>query len=171
MITANVKLTQPSGTQRQFVATSGTGHHILIDDAAGNTGAKPIELVAIALAGCTAFDVIGILRKKRQQVTGYEVTVEAEQTPDPPQVFTKVRIHHIVTGVDIAEHAFRDAIHLSETKYCSVGAMVKQSAEIESTYEIVPVESPRCGRRVRNGRRERCERSSQTVAVVALVVV
>jgi putative redox protein len=137
MITANVKLTQPSGTQRQFVATSGSGHHILIDDAAGNTGAKPIELIAIALAGCTAFDVIGILRKKRQEVTGYEVTVEADQTPDPPQVFTKVRVHHIVTGVDIAEHALRDAIHLSETKYCSVGAMVKQSAEIESTYEIV----------------------------------
>ena len=142
MISANVKLTQPTGTQRQFVATSGTGHHFLIDDAAGNTGAKPIELVAVALAGCTAFDVIGILRKKRQQVTGYEVTVETEQTPDPPQVFTKVRIHHIVTGVDIAEHALRDAIHLSETKYCSVGAMVKQSAEIESTYEIVPAEQP-----------------------------
>ena len=142
MITANVKLTQPSGTQRQFVATSGSGHHILIDDAAGNTGAKPIELVAIALAGCTAFDVIGILRKKRQEVTGYEVTVEADQTPDPPQVFTKVRIHHIVTGVDIAEHAVRDAIRLSEEKYCSVGAMVKQSAEIESTYEVVALKSP-----------------------------
>src|SRR5450631_889857 len=126
MITANVKLTQPSGTNRQFVATSGTGHHLLIDDAAGNTGAKPIELVAIALAGCTAFDVIGILRKKRQQVTGYEVTVEADQKSDPPQVFTLVRIHHIVTGVDIAEHALRDAIRLSEEKYCSVGAMVKQ---------------------------------------------
>jgi putative redox protein len=142
MITANVKLTQPSGTQRQFVATSGTGHHILIDDAAGNTGAKPIELVAIALAGCTAFDVIGILRKKRQEVTGYEVTVEADQTPDPPQVFTKVRIHHIVTGVDIAEQALRDAIRLSEEKYCSVGAMVNQSAEIESTYEIVHAVQP-----------------------------
>jgi len=142
MITANVRLTQPSGTQRQFVATSGSGHHILIDDAAGNTGAKPIELVAIALAGCTAFDVIGILRKKRQEVTGYEVTVEADQTPDPPQVFTKVRIHHIVTGVDIAEHAVRDAIRLSEEKYCSVGAMVKQSAAIESTYEVVALKSP-----------------------------
>ena len=142
MITANVKLTQPSGTQRQFVASSGSGHHILIDDAAGNTGAKPIELVAIALAGCTAFDVIGILRKKRQEVTGYEVTVEADQTPDPPQVFTKVRIHHIVTGVAIAEHALRDAICLSEEKYCSVGAMVKQSAAIESTYEVVALKSP-----------------------------
>src|SRR5436309_593499 len=101
MISAIVKLTEPQGTHRQFVATSGTGHHLLIDDPAGNTGAKPIELVAIALAGCTAFDVINILRKKRQQVTGYEVTVEADQAPTPPQVFTQVRIHHLLTGVDV----------------------------------------------------------------------
>ena len=142
MITANVKLTQPIGTNRQFVATSGTGHHILIDDAAGNTGAKPIELVAIALAGCTAFDVIGILRKKRQQVTGYEVTVEADQTPDPPQVFTHVRIHHIVTGTDVSPQAVADAIRLSEEKYCSVGAMVKLSAELHTTFEIVSAMKP-----------------------------
>ena len=138
MITANVKLTQPLGTQRQFVGTSGTGHHILIDDATGNTGAKPIELVAIALAGCTAFDVIGILRKKRQQVTGYEVTVEADQTPNPPQVFTQVRIHHIISGSDVSAQAVEDAIRLSEEKYCSVGAMVKQTAELHTTFEIVP---------------------------------
>jgi putative redox protein len=142
MISAIVKLTQPSATNRQFVATSGTGHHLLLDDAAGNTGAKPIELVAIALAGCTAFDVISILRKKRQQVTGYEVTVEADQTSDPPQVFTQVRIHHIVSGIDVSPQAVADAIRLSEEKYCSVGAMVKQSAEITSTYEIVPVQQP-----------------------------
>src|SRR5215467_3075543 len=105
MITATVTLTQPRGTHRQFVATSGTGHHLLIDDPAGNTGAKPIELVAIALAGCTAFDVINILRKKRQQVTGYEVRVEADQASEPPNVFTAIRVHHVVTGVDISEGA------------------------------------------------------------------
>ncbi len=142
MISASVTLTQPLSQHRQFVATSGTGHHFLIDDTAGNTGAKPIELVAIALAGCTAFDVIGILRKKRQQVTGYEVKVEAEQTPDPPQVFTQVRIHHIVSGVDVSAQALENAIRLSEEKYCSVGAMIKLSAEIETTYEIVPAEVP-----------------------------
>jgi len=142
MITGNVTLTQPLGTNRQFVATSGTGHHFLIDDAAGNTGAKPIELVALALAGCTAFDVIGILRKKRQQVTGYEVKVEADQAPNPPQVFTQVRIHHILSGVDISTEALERAIHLSEEKYCSVGAMVKLSAEIRSTFEIVPATEP-----------------------------
>jgi len=137
MISATVTLTQPQGTHRQFVATSGTGHHLLMDDAVGNTGAKPIELVAIALAGCTAFDVINILRKKRQQVTGYEVKVEADQAPNPPNIFTAVRIHHIVTGIDVSPKAVEDAIQLSEQKYCAVGAMVQRSAELHTTLEIV----------------------------------
>ena len=131
MISASVTLTQAEGSHSQFVATSGTGHHLLIDDAAGNTGAKPIELVA------TALDVINILRKKRQQVTGYEVRVEAEQKPDPPQVFTVVRIHHVVKGIDVSAQAVEDAIRLSEEKYCSVGAMVQKSAKLHSTLEIV----------------------------------
>lgn len=138
MILGQVKLTEAVGNGRQFVATSGTGHHFLLDDAAGNTGAKPIELVAIALAGCTAFDVINILRKKRQQVTAYEVKVEADQAPNPPQVFTSVRIHHILTGSDISAQAVEDAIRLSEEKYCSVGAMVQKSAEFHTTFELVP---------------------------------
>jgi putative redox protein len=142
MISGSVTLTQPLGNNRQFIATSGTGHHFLIDDAAGNSGAKPIELVAIALAGCTAFDVIGILRKKRQQVADYEVRVEADQAPTPPQVFTQVRIHHIVTGTDVSTDAVEDAIRLSEEKYCSVGAMVKLSAEMHTTFEIVPAMVP-----------------------------
>ena len=138
MISGSVTLAQPLGNNRQFIATSGTGHHFLIDDAVGGTGTKPIELVAIALAGCTAFDVIGILRKKRQRVTGYEVKVEADQAPDPPQVFTQVRIHHIVSGVEVSAQALEDAIKLSEEKYCSVGAMVKATAEVHTTFEIVP---------------------------------
>lgn len=139
MISATITLSQAQGTHRQFVATSGTGHHLLMDDASGNSGAKPIELVAIALAGCTAFDVINILRKKRQQVTGYEVKVEAEQAANPPQVFTAVRIHHVVTGMEVSPQAVEDAIRLSEEKYCSVGAMVQKSAELHTTFEIVPV--------------------------------
>ncbi len=138
MILGTVTLTQPSSTNRQFVATSGTGHHLILDDAAGNTGAKPIELVAIALAGCTAFDVINILRKKRQTVTGYEVRCEADQATDPPQVFTNVRIHHVIRG-EVDPAAAEDAIRLSEEKYCSVGAMVKQTAKLHTTYEILPV--------------------------------
>jgi putative redox protein len=141
MIQGSVTLTQPTGTGRQFVATSGTGHYIILDDATGATGAKPIELVALALAGCTAFDVINILRKKRQHVTGYEVRCEADQVPDPPQVFSAVRIHHVITG-EVASSAVEEAIRLSEERYCSVGAMIKQAAHLHTTYEILsPVEA------------------------------
>jgi len=140
MISGSVTLTDPQGTHKQFIATDNRGHHFLLDDAAGNTGPKPIELIAIGLAGCTAFDVIGILRKKRQEVTGYEVQVEADQRTEPPNVFTKMRVRHIVTGINISERALQDAIHLSESKYCSVSAMLQLSAEIETTYEIVPVQ-------------------------------
>lgn len=138
MISAKVQLTQPLGTDRQFVATTGSGHHILLDDPAGGTGPKPIELVAVALAGCTAFDVITILRQKyHQKVTGYEVRVESDQAERPPQVFTAARIVHVITGYDIDRAAVEEAMRLSEEKYCSVGAMVKQTARFQTTYEIV----------------------------------
>ena len=138
MITAEVALTQPLTQQRQFVAESGTGHTLLLDDAAGGTGPKPVELVAIGLAGCTAFDVITILRQKyHQKVTGYQVRVEADQADRPPQVFTAVRIHHVVTGLEIDPVAVEKAIQLSEEKYCSVGAMVQKCATLHSTYQIV----------------------------------
>ncbi len=138
MITAKVELTQALGQRRQFVAQSGSGHTLLVDDAAGGTGPKPIELVAVGLAGCTAFDVITILRQKyHQKVTGYEARVEADQAERPPQVFTSIRIHHVVTGFEIDVAAVEQAIHLSEEKYCSVGAMVQKTASFHTTYEIV----------------------------------
>ena len=138
MITAKVALAQPLKQERQFVAETGSGHNFLLDDTAGGTGPKPIELVAAALAGCTAFDVVTILRQKyHQKVTGYEVRVEADQSERPPQVFTAVRIHHVVTGFGIDAAAVEEAIHLSEEKYCSVGAMVQKTASFHTTYEIV----------------------------------
>jgi putative redox protein len=138
MIAAQVELTQVLKQQRQFVARTGSGHNLILDDAAGGTGAKPIEMVAVGLAGCTAFDVITILRQKyRQKVTGYHVRVEADQAERPPQVFTTVRIHHVVTGVGIEEAALAEAIRLSEEKYCSVGAMVQKTATFQTTHEIV----------------------------------
>jgi putative redox protein len=138
MISASVELTHPVSQQRQFVARTGSEHNFLLDDTAGGTGPKPIELVAVGLAGCTAFDVITILRQKyHQKVTGYEVRVEADQADRPPQVFTAVRIHHVVRGFDIDASAIEEAIHLSEEKYCSVGAMVQKTATMHTTYEIV----------------------------------
>lgn len=138
MIEAKVTLTLPEANGRQFVGRTGRGHHFLIDDKDGGSAPTPVEYVASAIAGCTAFDVITILRKKRQRVTAYEVFVEADQAPTPPTVFTKVRIRHVITGHDVDADAVKDAIHLSETKYCSVGAMIGKSAAIETTYEIVP---------------------------------
>lgn len=138
VISAKVQLTQPLRGERQFVGTTGSEHHILLDDAAGATGPKPVELVAVALAGCTAFDVATILRQKyHQKLTGYEVRVEAEQADRPPQVFTAVRIHHVLTGYELDAAAIEQAIHLSEEKYCSVGAMVQKTATFNTTYEIV----------------------------------
>jgi putative redox protein len=138
MISAQVDLTQPLSQQRQFVARTGSEHYLLLDDSTGGTGPKPIELVAIGLAGCTAFDVITILRQKyHQRVTGYEVRVEADQAERPPQVFTALRIHHVVRGFEIDAAAIEQAIHLSEEKYCSVGAMLQKTASFHTTFEIV----------------------------------
>lgn len=137
-IVARVTLTQPERNQRQFVVETGSGHHFLVDDAGGDTGPRPIELVAAALAGCTAFDVITILRaKKRQHVTGYEVRVQAEQAERSPQVFVALCIHHVVTGHDVDPSAVSEAIRISEEKYCSVEAMLKQTAVITTTFEVV----------------------------------
>src|SRR5216684_9075856 len=100
MIQAKVSLTSPKGLQ--FTAETGHGHRLIIDDMVGHTGPKPIELIAAALAGCTAFDVATVLRRKKHKtLTAYEVSVEAEQKQLPPQVFTNVHIHHSITGNDI----------------------------------------------------------------------
>jgi putative redox protein len=142
-IRARVTLTQPQRDAHQFVIETGSGHHLLVDDLKGGTGAKPIELVAAALAGCTAFDVITILHNKsRQRVTAYEVFVEADQAERPPQVFVAVRIHHIVTGHDIDPAAVSEAIRISEEKYCSVEAMLKHTATVATTFEVVSEPAP-----------------------------
>jgi len=140
MIEAKVSLTQPTKGGRQFVGRTGGAHYFLMDDKDGASGPKPIELVAAALAGCTAFDVITILRKKRQAVSGYEVFVEAEQAQQAPMVFTEVRVKHVIEGHDIDAAAVEDAIPLSEEKYCSVGNMVNKTAHFKTSYEIVEVE-------------------------------
>jgi putative redox protein len=140
MIEGKLRLTTVEGTGRQFLAQSGAGHALVMDDADGRTGPKPIEFALLALGGCTAFDVISILRKKRQKVTGYEIVLRADQNPEPPTFFTRVEIQHRLRG-PIDPEAVRAAIHLSETKYCSVGAMISKTAQIETTFEILPEET------------------------------
>jgi putative redox protein len=136
MVEGKLILSKPEGTGRQFVAGSGTGHAFVMDDAEGHTAAKPIELALLALGGCTAFDVINILRKTRQRITGYEVALRAEQNPEPPNYFTHVEIRHRLRG-EIDPRAVQRALLLSETKYCSVGAMISKTAEIKHTFEII----------------------------------
>jgi putative redox protein len=137
MVEGKLRLTMPEGEGMQFVAESGSGHAIVLDDAKGHTGLKPIELALLALGACTGFDVISILRKKRQTVTGYEIELHAEQNPEPPSYFTRVEIKHRLRG-QIAPEAVQRAIYLSETKYCPVGAMISKTAKIEATFEILP---------------------------------
>lgn len=142
MIEGKLSLTTVEGTGRQFVAQSGTGHAFVMDDADGHSGPKPIEFALLALGGCTAFDVISILRKKRQKVMGYEIVLRADQNSEPPAYFTRVEIKHRLRG-PIDPEAVRAAIHLSETKYCSVGAMISKTAKIETTFEILPEDTPK----------------------------
>jgi|SRR5690242_1435514 putative redox protein len=138
-VRARVVLAHPElPASRQFSVKTGSGHNFLVDDPAGGTGPKPIELVAAALAGCTAFDVITILRgKKHQRVTSYEVQVEAEQAERPPQVFVAVRIHHIVRGYELDAAAVSEAIRISEEKYCAVEAMLRHTAVVRTTFEVL----------------------------------
>lgn len=139
MIEAKVTLTQPNVLSRQFVATTGSGHHLIVDDPWGGTGPKPVELIAVALAGCAAFDVISHLRLMRhQQVTGYEVRVEADQAESDPKVFTAVRLHHIVTGREIDPEAVREAIQVSHTTYGAIEAMLRHTVSVVTTFEITP---------------------------------
>src|SRR5438067_3112220 len=114
MIEGRLQLLTVHGTGRQFIAESGSGHTLVVDDAEGGTGPKPIELALLALGGCTAFDVINILRKKRQDVTGYEIELLADQNHEPPNYFTRVEIRHRLYG-SVDPKAVDAAIRLSET--------------------------------------------------------
>jgi putative redox protein len=116
----------------QFTGTGNGGHSVLLDgdNKAGNS---PMELVLIALCGCTAFDVVSILQKKREPFAAVEVSAQAEKAPDPPRVFTDIKLLYRVVG-NVARKAVEDAVRLSEEKYCSVAAMLNKTARI--TYEI-----------------------------------
>ena len=103
----------------------------------GETAPSPMETVLASLAGCTSFDVVSILKKKRQDISAYSVETEAERNEEPPEVFTKIHIKYIVKGKNISKEAVERAIQLSYDKYCSVGAMLKKTAEITTSYEII----------------------------------
>ncbi|WP_322506834.1 OsmC family protein [Anaerolinea sp.] len=102
-----------------------------------NDGFRPMELLLVGLAGCTAMDVISILEKKRQQVTGFEVRAHAERANEHPKVFTEITLEYIVTGHNIDPEAVKRAVELSENKYCSAQAMLGKTANIQHKITIL----------------------------------
>ena len=124
-----------------FETFTESGHKGMIDSVPkeGQTskGPTPMELVLVAVAGCTGMDIIDILRKKRLNVTGLEVKVEGTRAETFPMVYTKLDVVYIVRGKDIPPSAVEQAIQLSEEKYCSVGIMIGKAAPIKSRYEII----------------------------------
>jgi len=117
----------------RFVGEAASGHAIEIDAGKERGANSPKELVLIGLCGCTAADVVSILRKKREPFTSVEVRAQADSAVDPPTVYTAIRLIYRVGG-KVSPKAVEDAVRLSEEKYCSVSAMLKRTAKI--TYEI-----------------------------------
>ena len=121
-----------------FVGISPGGHAQVIEtDSARASAATPMEMLLLALGGCTAVDVISILHKKRERVTGYHVEVTGERRDEHPRKYTRLVVRHVVRGHNVSEKAVRQAVELSEEKYCSVAATLRPAAEIVSSYEIV----------------------------------
>ncbi len=125
-----------------FVGESGSGHSVVMDgapDVGGrNLGIRPMEMLLLGLGGCAYFDVVLILQKSKQAVTDCEVLIEAERAEKDPKVFTKIHLHFIVKGHNLAPDKVERAINLSAEKYCSASIMLGKTAEISHDFEILP---------------------------------
>lgn len=123
-----------------FTGTADTGFSVNLGSSSGvggdDDGFRPIELVAVGLAGCTAMDVISILQKKRQDVMHFEVQVHADRAEEHPKVFTHVNILYLLEGHNIDPSAVERAIELSTNKYCPTFAMLSKAVQIDHSYEI-----------------------------------
>ncbi len=136
VVTARAELTEGFAFRVAF----GSGGSLMLDASppvGKGAGPRPMELVPAALAGCTGMDVIGILRKMRQDVTGYAVEVRAERAETHPQVLTAIEVEHVVSGRGLDPEAVRKAVELSATKYCSVGAMLREVVDLAESYTVV----------------------------------
>src|SRR5450759_3725005 len=122
-------------TVMRFDAQATSGYHVMLDsnELSGGQGAgfSPMEILLVGLAGCTGMDVISILRKKRQDVTGYEVRVQGIRAEEHPKVFVEISVEHLVTGHNIQPAAVERAIELSETRYCGAQAMLGKVARTQ----------------------------------------
>lgn len=125
---------------RAFVGESGSGHAVVMDGApesgGRNIGIRPMEMVLLGLGGCTAFDVVMILEKGREKITGCDVELEAERAEETPKVFTHVKLRYRIRGRGLKPAAVERAINLSIEKYCSATAMIAKTAKIEHEWMI-----------------------------------
>jgi putative redox protein len=126
-----------------FVAETGSGHLIVMDgapDGGGrNLAPRPMETVLAGAGGCTAYDVVLILKRGRHDVTGCQVKVTSERAPNDPKVFTRIHLHFIVSGRGVPESAVARAIELSHDKYCSATIMLAKTAQITTSHEVVAI--------------------------------
>ena len=123
-----------------YVAQSPSGHALVMDGppelGGHNLGPRPMEMLLMGMGGCTAVDVVSILRKARQNLRGCEIEIAAERADSDPKVFTQIHVHFILTGPDLSAKHIERAIHLSAEKYCSASIMLGQTAKITHTFEI-----------------------------------
>lgn len=140
-----MKVTAQWKQDMTFLGTPDSGVSVQMDAdpslGGTNSGVRPMEMVALGLAGCTGMDVLSILRKKRQQISGFEVKVNAPRSPEYPKVFTSALITYVVTGKNVEETAVLRSIELSITKYCPVQFMLAQVFPMELHYEIYEEEA------------------------------
>ena len=133
------KITYTNGLQ--FVGEASSGHAIVMDGDPGvgghNTGLRPMELLLVGLGGCAGMDVISIMKKKNQDVTGLDINVEGQKAENYPKKFTDINIEFIIKGRNISEDALKKSIDLSMNKYCSVKATLECSAKINYSYKII----------------------------------
>jgi putative redox protein len=136
-----VKWVGPDGMS--FVAETGSGHAVVMDGApeggGRNLGPRPMEMVLLGTGGCTAYDVVLILRKSGEPVTGCEVQVKAERADTDPKVFTNIHFHFVVRGRGVKQGKVAHAIRLSAQKYCSATAMLAKTASITHDFELQDV--------------------------------
>ena len=129
-----------------FVGITPSGHAQVLDtNSERASAATPLELLLLALGGCTAVDVVSILKKKRERVTGYSVEVGGTRREEYPRAYTRMEVRHVVRGHNVSAKAVASAIELSETKYCSVAATLRAGVEIVSTYEIIEEQEEAAG--------------------------
>lgn len=127
---------------KQFIGVDSTSHSVVMSSPAEGIGMKPSDLLLVGLGGCTAYDIVNILEKRRKPLSRLEVTVEGEQEKDPPWTFRKIHIHYLIAGENLTPAEVEKAIHQSEEKYCSVSATVKGAAEITTSFELLGAPEP-----------------------------